>query len=76
MTYDKRSEILSKDYLTIADMQDLLGLSYNDAAKLIREIKRKHNRLNTRGKIHIQDYIDYYQLDAIRYQPVAQATKI
>ena len=76
MTYDKRSEILSKDYLTIADMQALLGLSYNDAAKLIREIKRKHNRLNTRGKIHIQDYIDYYQLDAVRYQLVAQAAKI
>lgn len=76
MTYDKRSEILSKDYLTIADMQALLGLSYNDAAKLIREIKRKHNRLNTRGKIHVQDYIDYYQLDAARYQPVVQAAKI
>ena len=75
MTYDKRNEILSKDYLTIADMQELLGLSYNDAAKLIREIKRKHNRLNTRGKIHVQDYIDYYQLDAVRYA-VAQAAKI
>ena len=65
-----------KDYITIADMQELLGLSYNDAAKLIREIKRKHDRLHIQGKIHIQDYIDYYGLDAVRYQHVAQPLKI
>ena len=45
MTYSEREQIFSKDYLTIADMQELLGLSYGDAAKVIREIKRKSDRL-------------------------------
>ena len=29
MTYEKREQIFAKDYLTIADLQELLGLPYN-----------------------------------------------
>lgn len=72
MTYAKREEIFSKDYLTIEDLQELLGLQYQGAAELIRTIKRELNmnpkykgqgiRLDTRGKLHTQDYLDYFQI--------------
>lgn len=73
MTWAKREEIFSKDYISIADMQLLLGLSYNDAAVKIRDIKRglelkgKEPRLTTQGKLHVQDYLDYYNLPSARY---------
>lgn len=70
MTIEKRNEILSKDYLDINDIMQLLGLSYGDAAEIIRTIKRKTDRLHKQGKIHVQDYIDYYNLDVARYQAV------
>lgn len=68
MTYSEREQIFSKDYLTIADMQELLGLSYGDAAKVIREIKCKSDRLGIQGKVHVQDYLDYYELPVERYK--------
>ena len=67
MTYAEREEIFSKEYLSIKDIQELLGLSYNDAARTIRNIKRRTDRLNIRGKIHVQDYLDYFQIPPDRY---------
>ena len=58
MTYDQWVEMFAKDYLTINDIQKLLSYSYSAAAKLIRDIKRKTDRLHIQGKIHVQDYID------------------
>lgn len=66
-TYEEREKIFSKDYLTIEDVEALLGLQYQDAARVIRNIKRKTDRLRIRGKIHVQDYLDYYNLSADRY---------
>lgn len=69
MTYSRREEIFSKDYISIADMQDLLGLGYADAAKLIRDIKRglsfkgQTPRLDIQGKLHVQDYLDYFKIE-------------
>lgn len=79
MTWSKREEIFSKDYLSIADVQELLGMGYDDAAKLIRDIKRelKMNekykcqgvRLDIQGKLHVQDYLDYFNIpNAERYK--------
>ena len=71
MTYSRREEIFSKDYISIADMQDLLGLTYNDAALKIREIKRaiefsgKPVRLDIQGKLHVQDYLDYFRIENV-----------
>ena len=68
MDWARREEIFSKDYITIADMQDLLGMTYNDAAKEIRDIKRYFKlrrqgvRLDVQGKLHVQDYLDYYRI--------------
>ena len=80
MTYAVREAIFSKDYITIKDMQALLGMGYNDAAKMIRDIKReltlnpKYNgqgvRLDVQGKLHVQDYLDYFNItDHQRYSP-------
>lgn len=68
MTCAERDEILARDYLDIRDLMNLLGLSYNASAALIRQIKRKNDRLHIQGKIHIQDYIDYYGLNVERYK--------
>ena len=68
MTYVKWEEMFAKDYLTIADIQELLGMTYNDAATTIRDIKRslklvgKGVRLDVQGKLHVQDYFDYYRI--------------
>ena len=63
-----REEIFSKDYLTIKDLQELLGLDYSSSAKLIRQIKFKYDRLGIQGKIHTEDYFDYFNiLDRQRY---------
>lgn len=63
-----REEIFSKDYLTIKDIEILLGTTYQVAARLIRQIKFKTDRLGLRGKIHIEDYFDYYNItDRQRY---------
>ena len=73
MTYIEREEMFSKDYLTIEDVEKLLGLCYSDASKQIRDIKRglkmqgKELRLNVKGKLHVQDYLDYFNLSAERY---------
>ncbi len=34
ITIERRQEIFAKDYLTVVDMQDILGLDYNTAATL------------------------------------------
>ena len=74
MTYAEREEIFSKEYLTISDIQALLGLKYQDAAKTVRNIKRRTDRLGIRGKIHVQDYLDYFQLSSDRYtKPLEEA---
>ena len=67
MTYAEREAIFSKDYLTIADLETLLGLTYQMAAKRMRDIKRKTDRLGVQGKIHVQDYLEYFELPPERY---------
>lgn len=67
MTAQQRQDIFSKEYLSINDIMELLGVSYGDAAEIIRRIRRTTDRLNINGKVHVQDYIDYFKLDIARY---------
>lgn len=80
MTYSKREEIFSKEFLTIRDIQDLYGLGYDDAAKMIRDIKKwceckgSTPRLTIQGKLHTQDYFDYFGITNYeRYMPVSRS---
>lgn len=68
MTKQDREDIFSKDYLTANDISLLLGVDVQTAYAKIRDIRRKTDRLGIQGKIHVQDYIDYYHLDVTRYQ--------
>lgn len=79
MTYEEREKIFAKDYLTIADIEKLHCTTSQVAGRIIRRIKdeltlsKKYNqqgvRMNIRGKLHVQDYIDYYRLPPERYMP-------
>lgn len=62
MTFARREEILSKDILTIADVQELNGMTYQPAAKLVRDIKRILNsQYQVVGKIATSDYIKFFE---------------
>lgn len=67
MTFERRNEIFSKEALSIDDVKELLGVSYDTAQKLIQTIRRHNDRLNIQGKVHVQDYIDYFHLPPERY---------
>lgn len=62
MTYQRREEIFSKEFISIADLMELYDISYNKAAEMIKEIKRNTDRLNINGKVHILDYLDYFRV--------------
>ncbi len=68
MTLAQRREMFAKDYLDLTDLSMLLGTCYSRASEIVREIKfNTRDRLHTRGKIHVQDYFDYYGLDPKNY---------
>ncbi len=68
MTYAEREQILSKDALSIKDIEMLLGLTYQSSAKLIRQIKFTYDRLKIEGHLHIEDYFEYFKItDKARY---------
>lgn len=61
MNYKEREQILSKDILTIADIQNLTGLPYQSAAKLIRNIRRSScDAVNIRGRVATHDYLEFF----------------
>lgn len=68
MTYSEREEIMSKDVMTGADIQKLQGCNASQASRIITDIKyviEKRGgkpRINQRGKLHTQDYCDYYNI--------------
>lgn len=68
MSYEEREKMFAKDYLSIKDLEVLFGIPYQTAAKLMRQIKFHYDRLGILGKIHVEDYFEYYKItDRIRY---------
>mgnify|MGYP005764631711 CR=1 FL=1 len=68
MTYEEREKIFSKEYLTIQDVQALFGLPYQSAARVIRQIRFRCDRLGMPGKLHVEDYFEYFNItDRLRY---------
>lgn len=68
MTLAQRREMFAKDYLDLTDLTMLLGICYTRASEIVREIKfNTRDRLHTRGRVHVQDYLDYYHLDPNSY---------
>ncbi len=63
MTLKEREEILAKDILSVKDVADLLGVTPKKASAIMCDIKAcGGKRIEMRGKLHTQDYLDYYKL--------------
>ena len=67
MTYEEREAIFSKEALSITDFEKLFGVSYQEAAKTMRQIKLKYDRLKIQGRLHVEDYFKYYDIKINRY---------
>lgn len=68
MTYARREEIFSKDAMTIEEFGEVMNLSYQMSAKVIRDIKRTSDRPQIQGVLLIEDFFDYYKItDKQRY---------
>lgn len=72
MTYQEREEIFSKEAISQTDMMKLMGVSQSTASLKMSEMKRVvGDRLGIQGKIHVQDYLDYFKIkgeDLERYK--------
>jgi hypothetical protein len=62
MTYERREEIFSKETMSINEFGELMNLSYQMAAKVIRDIKRTSARPQIEGVLLIEDFFDYYKI--------------
>ena len=74
MTMQERQDIFAKEYLSIEDICKLYDLLPPHASELMGKIRKKLTigmnqelRLDIRGKLHIQDYLDYIGVKSDRY---------
>ena len=83
MTVAERQEIFAKEYLSNEDLQKLFNLHPSEASRYMNAIKKKLTigkskelRLDIRGKLHVQDYLDYLGVTSDRYAPCAQLDEV
>ena len=70
MDYEEREAIFSKEALNNEDIQKLFGVCRTEATNIMMRIKRKTgDRLGVKGKIHIEDYLKHFGIEANRYSP-------
>ena len=74
MTRQERIDMFSKEYLSISDISKLYDINKNQASQLILRLKNiltykkcQGLRLEMRGRIHIQDYLDSMDIKSDRY---------
>lgn len=69
MTYARREEIFSKEYITTKELQEILGYSdESGASRKMQEIKRVvGDKLGVKGKIHTADYFRFFEIQTERY---------
>lgn len=60
MTYEERNSIFAKEYLSYKDIAKLFDIDEASASTLLQTIKSHSDRLHKKGKIHIQDYFNYF----------------
>lgn len=64
---ERRAEILAQEVLDAENIQELYGCHINKAYDIIKEIKKRHDRVKISGVVHIQDYLDFFNLPPDRY---------
>ena len=74
MTVQERQEIFAKEYISIADVEKLYGMTYSHASKFLTDIKRSLTigrgatlRIDIQGKLHVLDYLDWLGVTSDRY---------
>lgn len=67
MTQEERKEMFAKDYLNTGDIEKLLGVKAHKAMNIMKTIRFHSDRLGINGKVHVQDYLDYFHLDPKQY---------
>lgn len=74
MTMAERQEIFAKEYLSIQDFVKLYDLTKSHASEMLNAIKRKLTigqgkelRIDVRGKIHVEDYLEWLGVSSDRY---------
>ena len=68
MTYEEREAIFSKEALNNEDIQKLFGVCRTEATNIMNTIRRQTgDRLKVQGKIHIEDYLKHFGIEANRY---------
>lgn len=68
MTEKRRREIFSQEVITTGDIAEMFGVCPSTASQKMQEIKRHGDRLGIKGKIHIEDYINWvHPADIGRY---------
>ena len=74
MTYARREEIFSKDFITTKELQELLGIkNISSASRKVMEIKRVvGDRLGIKGRIHTEDYFEFFNVKTDRYSKPIQ----
>lgn len=77
MTYSRREEIFSKDTMSITEFGEVMNLSYQMAARKIREIKRTSERPQMQGVLLVEDFFDFFHItDKQRYLNLEGTGKI
>ena len=69
MTYARREEIFSKDVITVAELQEIMSFTNRaQASQKLNEIKRVvGDRLGIEGKLHVEDYFEFFKIKTDRY---------
>lgn len=70
MDYKRREEIFSKEYISTRELQEIFDISMlQNASTLMKKIKEKTgDTLGIKGKIHINDYFKYFNIETERYK--------
>lgn len=76
MTYEQRERIFSKEYIAIDEFMELFGLDKSTASRKMSDIRRRSDRLGIQGKVHVQDFFEYYDLNPSDYRPSTSVTAV
>jgi hypothetical protein len=70
MTYARREEIFSKEVITVAELQEIMNFTNRtQASQKLNEIKRVvGDRLGIEGKLHTEDYFEFFNIKTDRYK--------
>ncbi len=64
MTFAENERIFSKECISNQDLMKIFEVCSSTASTIMNNIKLKSDRLKIKGKCHVQDYFDFFDIDA------------